>query len=66
VFSDEIGTVVDQLEFVSIDEAYDYPSGLPNGVVRCDLYDHFADVRGRLRVSYVRRVETGHWAPLLT
>jgi serine/threonine protein kinase len=66
VFSDEIGTVVDQLEFLSIDEAYDYASGLPKGVVRCDLYDHFADVRGRLRVSYVRRVETGHWVPLLT
>jgi len=65
VFSDGGGGVVDQLEFVSIDEAYDYAAGLPNGVVRCDLYDQFADVRGRLRVTYVRRVETGHWVPLL-
>ena len=65
VFSDEAGTEIDQLEFLSIDEAYDYAASQENEVVRCDLYDQFAGVRGRHRVTYVRKSETGHWVPLL-
>jgi serine/threonine-protein kinase len=66
VFSDETATEIDQMEFLSIDEAYDYASSLGENVVRCDLYDQFAGVRGKLRVTYVRRPKTGHWVPLLT
>jgi serine/threonine-protein kinase len=65
VFSDETATEIDQMEFLSIDEAYDYASSLGENVVRCDLYDYFAGVRGKLRVTYVRREKTGHWVPLL-
>ncbi len=65
VFSDESGATVDELEFLSIDEAYDYATTLPSRAVRCELYDHFAGVRGKLRATYVRRSETGHWVPVL-
>jgi serine/threonine protein kinase len=65
VFSDASGATVDELEFLSIDEAYDYATTLPSRAVRCELYDHFAGVRGKLRATYVRRPETGHWVPLL-
>ncbi|HEX8795985.1 MAG TPA: serine/threonine-protein kinase [Polyangiaceae bacterium] len=65
VFSDESGAAVDELEFLSIDEAYDYATTLPSRVTRCELYDHLAGVRGKLRATYVRRAETGHWVPLL-
>jgi hypothetical protein len=65
VFTDAAGVAVDEMQFLSIDEAYDYAASLGPEVVRCDLYDEFAGVRGRLRVTYARRPETGHWVPLL-
>jgi hypothetical protein len=65
VLYDGAGAEVDELQFLSIDEAYDYAASLEAGIVRCDLYDEFAGVRGRLRVTYVRKPETGHWVPLL-
>jgi eukaryotic-like serine/threonine-protein kinase len=65
VFSDESGATVDELEFLSIDEAYDYAGTLPSRAIRCELYDHFAGVRGRLRATYVRKPESKHWVPLL-
>lgn len=65
VFSDAAGAAVDEMEFLSIDEAYDYATTLPSSVVRCELYDHFEGVRGKLRAAYVRRSETGHWVPVL-
>jgi serine/threonine-protein kinase len=65
IFTDEAGTTVDELQFLSIDEAYDYADSLGPEAVRCDLYDEFAGVRGRLRVTYLRKAETGHWVPLI-
>ncbi len=65
IFLDAAGAKVDELEFLSIDEAYDYATSQGPEVARCELYDHFAGVRGKLRVSYVRREETGHWVPVL-
>ena len=35
-------------------------------VVRCDLFDALDDVRGRLRVTYVRSPHSGHWVPKLS
>jgi serine/threonine protein kinase len=64
VFTDDAGKVVDQMEFVSIDEAFEYTSSLEGSAVRCDLYDEFAGVRGRLRVSYVRSPDTSQWVTL--
>jgi serine/threonine-protein kinase len=58
--------VVDELQFVSIDEAYEYACSQGEDVVRCEIYDEFAGVRGKLRVTYVRSAETGHWVPRLT
>jgi serine/threonine-protein kinase len=66
VFSDAEGAKVDEMAFVSIDEAYEFASTQPESVVRCDLYDELDGVRGRLRVTYVRNAETGHWVPVLT
>ena len=63
VFKDATGTAVDKMEFVSLDEAYDFACSQSADVVRCDIYDV---PRGRLRVTYVRRTETGHWVPLAT
>ena len=65
VFMDAAGETVDELLFLSIDEAYDFAGSLGPEAVRCELYDEFAGVRGRHRVTYVRRAETGHWVPLL-
>jgi serine/threonine protein kinase len=65
VFIDAGGSAIDEMVFLSIDEAYDYAASLGPEAVRCDLYDEFAGIRGRLRVTYVRRPETGHWVPLL-
>jgi serine/threonine-protein kinase len=65
VFSDAQGIVVDQMQFLSIDEAYEYAASLGRGTVRCDLFDEFAGVRGFLRATYVRQEETGYWVPLL-
>jgi serine/threonine-protein kinase len=65
VFTDASGAKVDELEFFSIDEAYDYTSTLGSNVARCEVYDQFAGVRGRLRVTYQRNPATGHWVPLI-
>jgi serine/threonine-protein kinase len=65
VFSNAQGKVVDEMSFLSIDEAYEYAASLERGIVRCDLFDEFEGVRGWLRATYVRREETGHWVPLL-
>jgi serine/threonine-protein kinase len=65
VFKDAAGTTLDQMEFVSIDEAYDFACSQPAEVVRCDLYDELDGVRGRLRVTYLRSVETNLWVPLI-
>jgi serine/threonine-protein kinase len=66
VLRDASGATIDELQFLSIDEAYDYASSQGPTVVRCDIYDQLEDVRGRLRVTYVKSAETGHWVPLLT
>ena len=63
VFFDVAGARVDEMQFLSIDEAVDYASSLGPEVVRCDLYDEFADVRGRLRATYVRENGSG-WVAL--
>lgn len=65
VFRDAAGASIDELEFVSIDEAYEFACAQSAEVVRCDLYDELEGVRGRLRVTYARSPETGHWVPLL-
>jgi len=65
VFFDAAGAVVDELELLSIDEAYDYAESLGPDAVRCELYDRFAGVRGRLRATYVRKPEGGLWVPFL-
>jgi len=65
VFSDAAGAVVDEMEFLSIDEAYDYAASLGPQAVRCELYDQFEGVRGRLRAVYVRRPEAEIWVPLI-
>jgi serine/threonine-protein kinase len=65
VFTDASGAKVDELEFFSIDEAYDYASTLAPDAVRCEVYDQFAGVRGKLRVTYVRKREADHWVPLI-
>lgn len=65
VFSDDAGTAVAELEFRSIDAAYEHATTLGANVVRCDVYDEFEGVRGRLRVTYVRSLESGHWVPQL-
>jgi hypothetical protein len=65
IFSDEGGAVVDEMEFLSIDEAYEYAMSIGATAVRCDLYDQFAGVRGRLRATYVRKPEAGLWVPLI-
>ncbi|MGH7296307.1 MAG: hypothetical protein ACRELB_15310, partial [Polyangiaceae bacterium] len=64
VLRDAAGAQVDELQFLSIDEAYDYACSQA-AAVRCDIYDQLDDVRGRLRVTYVKNVETSHWVPLL-
>jgi serine/threonine-protein kinase len=65
VFTDASGEVVDELHFASINDAYDHAWGLGTEVVRCDLYDEFAGVRGKHRVTYVRKGETALWVPLM-
>ena len=65
VFTDASGAKVDELEFFSIDEAYEYASALGPNAVRCEVYDQFAGVRGQLRVTYVRKPEADHWVPLI-
>ncbi|HEX8792765.1 MAG TPA: serine/threonine-protein kinase [Polyangiaceae bacterium] len=65
VFSDDAGAAVAELEFSSIDAAYEHATTRGANVVRCDVYDEFEGVRGRLRVTYVRSLESGHWVPQL-
>jgi len=66
VFIDATGATVDELQFLSINEAYDYACSLPGEIVRCDLFDSLDDVRGGHRVTYVRSPESGHWVPKLS
>jgi serine/threonine-protein kinase len=66
VFFDRADHVVDELHFASIPDAYDHAWSLPTEVVRCELYEEFAGVRGKHRVTYVRKGETSLWVPLLT
>ena len=66
VFIDAAGATVDELQFLSINEAYDYACSLPGEIVRCDLFDVLDDVRGGHRVTYVRSPESGHWVPRLS
>ena len=65
VFSDEAGSAVAELAFGSIDAAYEHATTIGANVVRCDVFDDFEGVRGRLRVTYVRSLESGHWVPQL-
>ncbi len=65
IFLDASGATVDEMQFLSIDEAYEYACSQPSAIVRCDLFDALDDVRGRLRVTYVRSPESGHWVPRL-
>ncbi len=65
VLRDASGATVDELEFLSLDEAYDYVCSQSGPVVRCDIYDQLAGVRGRRRVTYAKSPESGHWVPRL-
>jgi serine/threonine protein kinase len=66
VFCDRSGRSLDEMQFLSLDEAYEYACSLGIEVERVDVYDEFADVRGKLRVTYVRKGESEHWVPMLT
>jgi serine/threonine protein kinase len=65
VFFDAEDKVVDELHFASIEDAYDHAWSLGPEVVRCELYEEFADVRGKHRVTYVRKGQTQLWVPLM-
>jgi len=65
VFFDTAGHKVDELHFASIADAYDHAWSLGPDVVRCELYDEFAGVHGKLRVTYVRKGQTQLWVPLM-
>jgi serine/threonine protein kinase len=65
VFIDNTDKVVDELHFASIPDAYDHAWSLGPEVVRVDLYDEFAGVRGKHRVTYVRKGQTVLWVPLM-
>jgi serine/threonine protein kinase len=65
VFKDSSDQVVDELQFASIHDAYDHAWSLGPEVVRCELYDEFAGVRGKHRVTYVRKGQTALWVPLI-
>jgi serine/threonine protein kinase len=66
VFKDASDHVVDELHFASIPDAYDHAWSLGPDVIRCELYDEFAGVRGKHRVTYVRKGQTELWVPLMT
>jgi serine/threonine-protein kinase len=66
MFFDASVKVVDELHFGSIEDAYDHAWSLGPEVVRCELYEEFAGVRGKHRVTYVRKGQTKLWVPLLT
>jgi serine/threonine protein kinase len=65
VFVDNSDTIVDELHFASIHDAYDHAWSLGPEVVRCELFDEFAGVRGKHRVTYVRKGQTALWVPLM-
>jgi eukaryotic-like serine/threonine-protein kinase len=65
VFMDAESRVVDELHFASIPDAYDHAWSLGLEVVRCEVYDEFAGVRGKHRVTYVRKGQTELWVPLV-
>jgi serine/threonine-protein kinase len=65
VLRDASGATVDELEFLSLDEAYDYVCSQEGPVVRCDIYEQLSGVRGRRRVTYAKSPESGHWVPRL-
>jgi serine/threonine-protein kinase len=65
VLKDAAGATVDELQFASIDEAYEFACAQGDAVVSCEIYDEFEGVRGRLRVTYVRSDATGLWVPRL-
>jgi hypothetical protein len=66
VFVDQRGQNGAELRFPSIEEAYDHAWSLGPEVVRCELYEEFAGVRGKHRLTYVRKGQTALWVPLLT
>jgi eukaryotic-like serine/threonine-protein kinase len=66
VFCDATGASIDEMQFLSLDEAYEYACSLGSEIERVDMYDEFADVRGKLRVTYVRKSDSEHWVPMLT
>ena len=65
VFFDTSEQQVDELHFASIADAYDHAWSRGPEVVRCELYDEFAGVPGKLRVTYVRKGQTQLWVPLI-
>ncbi len=65
LFSNADGTVVDELHFLSIDEAYQYACSFEGPAVRCDVYEEFAGVCGKCRATYVRKDGARYWVPLL-
>ncbi len=65
VFFDTAEQVVDELHFASVVDAYDHAWSLGAEVVRCEMYDEFAGVRGKHRVTYVRKGQTALWVPLM-
>jgi serine/threonine-protein kinase len=66
VFFDSSLNTVDELHFESLADAYDHAWSLGPQVVRCELYEEFAGVRGKHRVTYLRKGQTKLWVPLLT
>jgi len=64
-FFDTADKRVDELHFASIEDAYDHAWSLGLHVVRCELYEEFAGVRGKHRVTYVRKGQTQLWVPLM-
>jgi serine/threonine protein kinase len=65
VFMDAYRAKIDELNFVSLEEAYEYCCSLKPPIVRCEVYDEFAGARGKHRVTYLRKSDTGHWMPVL-
>jgi hypothetical protein len=66
VFFDSSLNAVDELHFDSLADAYDHAWSLGPQVIRCELYEEFAGVRGKHRVTYLRKGQTQLWVPLLT
>lgn len=66
VFFDSSLNTVDELHFESLADAYDHAWSLGPQVIRCELYEEFEGVRGKHRVTYMRKGQTKLWVPLLT